>query len=329
MTLTRRSLIVSATAAAAAGFAGRGRADAPRLLTAADVHRDKYPTVEAVKWIGRELAERTGGRLDIRVYHSAQLGSEDDSIGLVRFGGLDICRVNIAALNNAFPETAILSLPYVFHSTDHLHRALDGDVGADLLSVFRRRGMVGLAFYDAGARCFYNAARPIGSLADLEGLKIRVPQSDIFLAMAGALGANPTPLTVSAVFSALQTRLIDGAENNWPTFETARHFEVAEHWAATEHSYSPEVLLISADTFDAMSADDQELMRDTARRSVPVMRELWLQTEADSRAKALAGGVQIAEVDKEPFRRAAEPVLARYLRDERLNDFFKRISALA
>ncbi|BCW87541.1 Solute-binding protein [Alphaproteobacteria bacterium SO-S41] len=327
MTLTRRSLLTSVAAGMAASRLAR--ADGPRLLTAADVHRDGYPTVEAVRWIGTELARETGGRLGIRLYHSGQLGNEDDSIGLVRFGGIDMCRVNIAALNNAFPETAILSLPYVFQSTDHMHRAIDGQVGADLLKVFGRRGMVGLAFYDAGARCFYNAHHPISTIGDLEGLKIRVPQSDIFLGMAGAMGANATPLTVSAVFSALQTRLIDGAENNWPTFETARHFEVAQHWAQTEHSYSPEALLISQRSLAILSADDQALLRDLARRSVPVMREKWVATETASRAKVLAAGVAVTEVDKADFRKAIEPMMAHYLRDERLAELFRRISAEA
>ena len=327
MTLTRRTLL--ATAAASAIAARTARAETPGLLTAADVHRDGYPTVEAVKWIGAELARQTGGRLGIRLYHSGQLGNEDDSIGLVRFGGIDMCRVNIAALNNAFPETAILSLPYVFQSTAHMHRSIDGPVGTALLKVFERRGMVGLAFYDAGARCFYNARHPIADIGDLQGLKIRVPQSDIFLAMAGAMGANPTPLTVSAVFSALQTRLIDGAENNWPTFETARHFEVAHEWAATEHSYSPEALLISQQSFDALTPDDRKLLRETARRSVPVMRDLWVKTETASREKVLAAGVKVTEVDKAAFRRAVEPVLAHYIQDERLSELFRRISAEA
>jgi tripartite ATP-independent transporter DctP family solute receptor len=327
MTLTRRAFLASAAAGVAASRAAF--ANEPGLLTAADVHRDGYPTVESVKWIGEELTRQTGGRLGIRHYHSGQLGNEDDSIGLVRFGGIDMCRVNIAALNNAFPETAILSLPYVFQSTDHLHRAIDGSVGADLLKVFERRGMVGLAFYDAGARCFYNARHPIADLGGLNGLKIRVPQSDIFLAMAGAMGANPTPLTVSAVFSALQTHLIDGAENNWPTFETARHFEVAHEWAQTEHSYSPEALLISQRSFDALKPDDRDLLRDTARRSVPIMREKWVKTETASREKVLAAGVKVTEVDKAPFRKAVEPVMAHYLQDERLAELFKRISAEA
>lgn len=321
---TRRSLLASGAAVAA--LAGSGFAKEPGLLCAADVHRDGYPTVEAVKWIGQELERATGGTHRIRMYHSAQLGSEDDSIGLVRFGGIDICRVNMGALNNAFPETAILSLPYIFRSTEHLHRTIDGPVGADLLNVFERRGMVGLAFYDAGARCFYNTRHPVRTAADLAGLKIRVPQSDIFLAAIGAMGANATPLTVSTVFSSLQTRLIDGAENNWPTFLTARHFEVAHHWSTTEHSYSPEALLISRRSFDALAPGVRDALVDAARRSVPYMRSLWSKTETAAREEVLKAGVQVTEADRESFKAAVKPVVDRYLENETLAGLYRRIN---
>lgn len=325
MITNRRALLQGAAAGLVAARVARADGG-PRLLMAADVHRDNYPTVAAVKWIGQEMMRLSGGRIDIRVYHSAQLGSEDDSIGLVRFGGIDMCRVNMGALNNAFPETAILSLPYIFNSTEHLHRTIDGPIGADLLRVFERRGMVGLAFYDAGARCFYNARHPVRDVGELQGLKIRVPQSDLFLSVIGAMGANATPLTVSAVFSALQTRLIDGAENNWPTFETARHFEVAQHWSTTDHSYSPEALLISQRTFESLEPDLREMLIDTARRSVPVMREAWVKTEAASREKVLAAGVIVTEADRDSFRKAAQPAVDGYLKDERLAALYRRIS---
>jgi tripartite ATP-independent transporter DctP family solute receptor len=279
--------------------------------------------------MGAELERATRGRLRIRSYHSGQLGSEDDSIGLARFGAIDICRVNMAALNNAFPQTAILSLPYVFQSVAHMREVLDGPIGAQILGGFRRRGLVGLVFYDAGARCFYNTRRPIHQARDLRGLKIRVPNSDIFLRTAGAMGANATPLPFGATFSALQTHLIEGAENNWPTFESTRHFEVARYWSDTEHSYSPEALLMSARRFDALSPADRELVLATARRSVGVMRAAWDKTNAESRAKVLAAGVRFNAVDKASFRAAAQPVLARYLRDPALAELFRRIQAAA
>ena len=326
MRLTRRGMLAGA---GSLGFGGAAAAREPGLLTAADVHRDGYPTVKAVKWMGAELERATGGRLRIRSYHSGQLGTEDDSIGLARFGAIDICRVNMAALNNAFPLTAMLSLPFVFESVAHMRRAVDGPAGAQILTAFRRRGLVGLVFYDAGARSFYNTRRPIYRARDLRGLKIRVPNSDIFLRTVTAMGANATPLAFGATFSALQTHLIEGAENNWPTFESTRHFEVARYWSDTGHSYSPEALLMSARRFNALSPADRELVVQTARRSVGVMRAAWDKTEAESRAKVLAAGVRFNTVDKASFQAAAQPVLARYLRDEALAGLYRQIQAVA
>jgi tripartite ATP-independent transporter DctP family solute receptor len=326
--LTRRTVILGA-GAVCAGIRPSAIHAKATVLTAADVHVDGYPTVEAVRWIGKMLARETGGRLDVQVYHSGQLGRETDTVNLARFGVLDITRVNMAALNNAFPSTRILSLPYVFDSVAHMRRSLDGEAGREILDHFEARGLVGLAFYDSGARCFYNVRHPIATPADLQGLKVRVPPSDIFIALVRALGANPTPLSYGEVYSSLQTHLIDGAENNWRTFHSSRQFEVAKHWAQSEHSYSPEALLMSRRRFDQLSASDQELIRTAATQSVPYMRERWDRAEAESRAAVIAAGVQVTEVDRAAFHRAAEPVLESYLEDAELQRLYEGIRASA
>lgn len=300
-------------AAVPAGFAaaeGTGR-----TLIAADVHVDKYPTVEAVRFIGRELAAATGGRLGVRVYHAGQLGRESDTLDLVRYGGLDITRVNFAVLNNAFPLTRVAAAPFVFDSTEHMRRALDGAAGDAIRAGFGTRGLMALAFYDSGARSFYNVRRPVVVPADLAGLKIRVPPSDLFIDMIAALGGNPTPLAYGEVYSALGTHLIDGGENNVRSFHTSRQFEVARYWSSTRHSYSPEALLMSRSALDAMRPGDREALLDAARRSVPYMRTLWDAAEAESRAKVAADGVRFNEVDLGAFRDAARPLLARVLAD--------------
>jgi len=319
---------------AASGFAlGRAASAVTRgadgVLTAADVHVDGYPTVEAVRWISRMMEQQTGGRLRIRVYHSGQLGREGDAVNLARFGALDIARVNVAALNNAFELTEILALPYVFDSVPHMRRCLDGPIGREILRGFESRGLVGLAFYDSGVRCFYNHLRPIESPGDLKGLKIRVPPSDIFVGLIRMLGANPTPLSFGEVFSSLQTHLIDGAENNWPTFYTSRQFEVARYWSQTQHSFAPEVLLMSKRVLEAMAPGDRELMLEAAAKSVPFMRELWDRREADSRAAVEKAGVHVNEVDREAFRRAAAPLVRQYLKNPDLNRLHGAIRAAA
>ncbi len=322
---TRRALLGGLAAACATG----ARASPGTALTAADVHVDGYPTVAAVRWIGATLARATDGRLSVRMYHAGQLGREGDTVNLARFGALALTRVTFAALNNTFPATRVATLPYLFDSTAHMRRALDGAVGRAILDGFAARDLVGLALYDGGSRCVYNARRPIHEPADLHGLKLRVPPSDMFMQLVRTLGANPTPLAFGEVFSALQTHLIDGAENNWQTFHTSRQFEVARYWAQTAHSTSPEALLMSRRWFDALSGPDRELVLDVAARSVPLMRELWDASERKSREAVLAAGVQVTEVDRAVFQRAAQPVLENYLRDPGIDALYRKVRELA
>ena len=327
MRIGRRTLLL--------GLGGLSVAHAPlalalgRTMTAADVHVAGYPTVEAVRWISARLEERTNGRLRIRVYHAGQLGRESDTVDLARYGALDFTRVNFAPLNNPFPLTQIFSLPYVFDSVAHMRRAADGAPGRAVLESFERRGLVGLAIYDAGTRSFYNVQRAVHEPEDLHGLKIRVPPSDIFIELARALGANPTPLPYGEVYSAMQTHLIDGAENNWRTLHTSRQFEVARFWSGTEHSHSPEALLMSKRTFDALTPDDRALLKETARESVPFMRALWDQMEAESRQHVIDAGIEISEIDMAAFTRAAQPLLKRYLQSDALRSLYDDIKALA
>ena len=325
--ISRRDLVLGA---GALGLASATRSWAARgVMTAADVHVDHYPTVEAVRWMGRKLDESTQGRLRIRVYHAGQLGREGDTVDLTRFGALDITRVNFASLNNAFPLTRMFALPYVFDSVAHMRRAADGSVGTAVLKGFEQRDLIGLAIYDAGSRSFYNVRRPIAEPKDLHGLKIRVPPSDIFIELVRTLGANPTPLPYGEVYSAMQTHLIEGAENNWRTFHTSRQFEVARHWSNSEHSYSPEALLMSKRSFDALASSDRELVLATARESVIHMRELWDQMETESRKVVLASGVQFNEVDRDAFHRVARPVVDSYLKHSGLEKLYGDVRALA
>jgi tripartite ATP-independent transporter DctP family solute receptor len=312
---SRREFIVGLLGAAATPAL---RAADDVVLRAADVHPAGYPTVAAVEWLNAELEREFGGVLRLRLYHSGQLGSEKDTLELARIGALALTRVHSSVLNNAVPATRILSLPYVFESTAHLRRAVDGAFGDAILAACDRRGLIGLAIYDSGARCIYNTRRPVTVPQDLHGLMLRVPQSDIFLESMQVLGASPTPLAYGAVFSSLQTHLIDGAENNVPSFHSSRHFEIARFWSATEHAYAPDMLLMSKRAADALPPEQLEFLRATARRSVALMRARWDETVAAAERAVAASGVAINDVDKDAFRRAAEPVLARYLADPEL-----------
>ncbi|HEY9343928.1 MAG TPA: TRAP transporter substrate-binding protein, partial [Inquilinus sp.] len=227
-----------------------------QTLRSADIHPDGYPTVEAVKYLGDLMDQRTGGRIKIQVFNNAQLGAEKDTIEQTRFGVIDMNRVNTAPFNNLVPETQVLGLPFLFRSVDHMHKVVDGSIGDEILKAFEPHGLVGLAFYDSGARSFYTTKKAIRSIDDMKGLKIRVQQSDLWIAMMQAFGANPTPMPFGEVYSSLETGVVDGAENNWPSYESSRHFEVAKHYTLTEHSLTPEVLVISKISWDRLTPDD-------------------------------------------------------------------------
>lgn len=328
--INRRTLL-STGVVAAAGSAGIAAANAPsaHTLTAVDVHPSDYPTVEAVRWIGDELARETDGRINFRLYPSGQLGNETDTVNLARFGVLDIARVYLGAVNNMFPATQPLALPYIFHNEAHMRRVVDGDIGREILATFERRGLIGLAFYDSGMRSMYNARRPIHTPEDMRGLKVRVPRADIFMSMLDAMGANATPIPFGEVFTGLQTHLIDAAENNWATFQSTRQYEVARYWSETEHCCAPEALLLSKQRFDTFSSRDKELILAKAQESVAVMRGLWDAKQATARQTVLDAGVQANQADKEAFRRAVEPMRRRYLADSAIARMVQRIEAQA
>ncbi|CAD5373984.1 Solute-binding protein Bpro_3107 [Rubrivivax sp. A210] len=297
-----------------------------RDFRSSDVHPTDYPTVEAVRAMGKALKEQSKDKLGIKVFPSGALGAERDTIEQLKIGGLDMMRINAAPLNNIVPETIAVSMPFVFRSIDHMRRVLDGPIGDEVLAAMAEQGMVGLAFYDSGARSIYTVKRPIKTLADIKGLKIRVQQSDLFVAMMEALGANATPMPYGEVYTGLKTGIVDGAENNWPSFESSRHFEAAKFYNTTEHSMVPEVLVFSKKIWDTLSKEDQVLIRKTAKESVATMRKLWDEREAKSRKIAEAGGAQVAVIaDKKPFVDAMAPVYAKFASTPKLRDLVKRI----
>jgi tripartite ATP-independent transporter DctP family solute receptor len=296
-------------------------------LRAADIHPDGYPTIEGVKFMGRLVEERTGGRIRIQMFHSRQLGDEKDTLEQTRFGVIDFTRVNTAPLNNLVPATLVVGLPFLFRDTAHMQAVMDGAIGEDIGRDTTAHGLITLAYYDSGARCFYTKPRAVPEPEALKGLKVRVQQSDMWVALMRAFGANATPLPFGEVYSALQTGVVDGAENNVPTFFTSRHFEVAKFYTKTEHSLSPEILAMSKRSYDRLSKPDQDIMRQAARESVPHMRKLWVAMEEEALAKALAGGTQIVEADKAAYAKLVQPVYDQFVKDAKLKALVDRIRA--
>jgi tripartite ATP-independent transporter DctP family solute receptor len=325
--LTRRTLSTLAGAALLSGLAATAQAQNV-TLRATDIHPDGYPTIEAVKYMGQLLEQRSNGRIKINVFHSAQLGQEKDTIEQTRFGVIDMNRINMAPFNNLIAETNVPSLPFIFRSVDHMRKVMDGPIGDDLLKKFEAHDLIGLAFYDSGSRSFYNSKRPINSPVDMKGMKIRVQQSDMFVSLVQSLGGNATPMPFGEVYSGLQTGVIDGAENNWPSFESTRHYEVSKFYSLTEHSLSPEVLVMSKRSFAKFNAADQALIKAAAKESVAKMRELWDAREKASEAKVRAGGAQINKVEKQPFIDAMTPVYAKFASEKSLKDMVTAIQAV-
>lgn len=318
-----KNLTKALAAAVAIALAGVVQA---RDFRSSDTHPADYPTVMGVKFMGEKLKEISGGKMGIKVFPDSKLGQEKDTIEQVKIGGLDMIRVSIAPLNNIVPETLALSLPFLFRSEDHLHKVLDGAIGDEILKAMEPQGLIGLAYYDSGARNFYTAAKPIKSMADMKGMKLRVQQSDLFVAMIEALGANATPMPYGEVFTALKTHLIDGAENNWPSYESSSHYEAAKNYSLTEHAMVPEVVVFSKKIWDTLSPADQKMIREAAKASVPEMRKLWDEREAKARAKVEAAGVQVFKIeDRQAMVDAMKPVYDKFASDPKVKDLVKRI----
>jgi len=317
-----------ASAAALAAALMAGTASAQTVLRSSDTHPDGYPTVEAVKYFGELVKERTGGRYEVEVYHSAQLGQEADTIEQVRSGVIDLNRVSMAPWNSLVPLTKIPSLPYLFTSPDHARKVMAGEIGDEVAAGFEQHGVVVIAFYDGGARSFYNSKKPINSLADLAGQKYRVIQSDVFVDMVAALGATATPMPYGEVYSSIETGVIDGAENNFPSYESAKHFEVAKHFSLDEHTIVPEVFVMSKASWDKLSDEDKAIFKAAGKESMEKQWELWDARVAQSRKIVEDAGSQITTPEKQPFIDAMKPVYDKYVNTPELKDFVARIQAV-
>jgi tripartite ATP-independent transporter DctP family solute receptor len=310
--------------ALAGALALAGAPSLARSFRAADTQSQDYPTVQALKLMGEIVRERTGGRHQIEVFHSRQLGEEKETIEQTRVGAIDINRVNAAPLASFAPEANVLAIPFLFRSVEHLQRVLDGPIGEDLLEGFARHGFVGLAFYDSGARSIYSV-RPVRTLADLAGLRLRVQQSDVMIDMVRAFGAEPVAMPYGQVLTGLATRLVDGAENNWPSYVTTGHAKVAPFYALTEHVMTPEVVVMSQKAWEALSPEDQKVFRDAARESSRSMRAQWREWEERARRDAADSGTTTVTIDKAPLEEAVRPIVEQILNGPGMKSLVERI----
>ncbi len=290
-----------------------------------NIHPPDYPVSRGMDRFGELVAQRTNNRIRLRTYHSAQLGQQDEAIQQMRLGSIDFAEFNLSPLNNLAPLTQIVTLPFLFRDVPHMQAVMDGPIGDEIGAQLEALGIVPLAWYDAGARSMYTT-RPVRVPADLRGMKIRVQTSDLWIDIMRALNANPTPLPFGEVYTSLQSGVIDGAENNWPSYESTRHFEVARNYTTTEHSNVPEILAISRQRWQRLNAADREIVRTAARESAAYQRTLWAERERVSRERVVAGGATVIEItDRAPWQALMEPVYAKYASDPAMAAIVRRI----
>ena len=314
----------------AAAFAlGSALAQQKLVLKASDVHPAGYPTVVAVEDIGKKLEKATNGRLSVQMYPSMQLGGEKEAIEQAQVGAIAFARVSVGALGPVVDELNVFNLPYVFRNTEHMQKVIDGPIGQDLLDKVTNsgKGLVGLAWMDAGARSLYDTKKPIKSIDDLKGLKVRVMGNPMFVDMMNALGGNGVAMGYDQVFSALQTGVVDGAENNPPSFVFDNHYQVAKYYTLTEHLIVPEILVFSRVTWDSLSKEDQALIKKLAREAQLDERQLWKKVEEQAMAKMKSAGIEVDTVgDKTAFQTAVKPVWDEY--GAKYAELIKRIEAV-
>jgi tripartite ATP-independent transporter DctP family solute receptor len=280
------------------------------------IHVAGYPNTVAMDKFAELLKEKSNGRMTLKMYHAGTLGSQPDAIEQVRLGGLEIANFNLGPLGPIVPEANVVSLPFIFKDTDHMWRVLDGKAGEMINAGMAKKGLISLAWYDAGSRSFYNSKKPIKTPADVVGLKVRVMNNDLYSGMIKALGGNPSPMAFSEVYQSLKTGVVDGAENNWPSFESTGHYEVAPYYSVSQHLIIPETLCINADVYNSLSAADQKILKEAAQESAVLQRKLWKEREQASEEKVLKGGAKMNEIpDKSAFQAAMKPVYDKFLAD--------------
>ena len=281
-----------------------------------NIHVDGYPNTVAMEKFAELLAEKTNGEITLKMFHSGVLGSQPDAIEQVRAGALEIGNFNLGPMGPTIPETNVVSLPFIFKDMEHMHRALDGEAGAQISAGMEKKGLVALAWYDSGARSFYNSKKPIEKPEDVSGMKVRVMNNDLYSGMISALGGNPSPMAFSEVYQSLKTGVVDGAENNWPSYESTGHFEVAGYYSLSQHLIIPECVCINADVYNGLSDEQKAAVKEAAVESALLQRQLWAERAEASREKVMAAGVKFNDIaDKTPFQQAMQPVYDKYLAD--------------
>src|SRR6478736_4882190 len=317
--MDRRTFIqlgaATAFGAVAAEMPAPALAQQKLVLKATDVHPLGYPTVEAVVQMGKKLEAATGGRLSIQMYPSMQLGGEKEMIEQAQVGALAIARISVGPMGPIVPEMNVFNLPFMFRDDAHMEKVIDGPIGDELLKKLSesKANLIGLCWMNAGTRNVYNSKKPIQTVNDLKGLKIRMMGNPVFVDTMNSLGGNGVAMGFDQLINAMQTGVVDGAENNEPSYMTGQHFRYAKYYSKTGHLMIPEILVFSKKIWDELSKDDQALILKVAKEAQQEERKLWYDREKESIKKMAEAGAVMNEVaDKKPFQAAVKPVWDKY-----------------
>lgn len=283
----------------------------------------RHPVHVTMEFMAQRVKEKSGGRLIVQIFPNEQLGSEKESIEALQIGYMSMTKTSTAPMEGFVPRLQIFGIPYLFRDSDHFWKVVQGPIGKELLEAGADLGLKGLCYYDAGARSFY-AKKEIHSPADLKGMKVRVMQSIMAMQMMEAMGGSPTPIAWGELYTSLDQGVVDAAENNPPSFETSRHFEVCKYYILDEHVRVPDMLVISTRVWNSLTAQEQRILQEAVEESVDFNRKLWIESEAASLEKVRAGGVTIIRPDKKPFQEAVKPMWDKY-KDTELGELIRKI----
>src|SRR5687768_6393632 len=278
--MVRRHFIGAALAAAVLAAPGAAFAQQKMVLKATDVHPLGYPTVEAIVRMGAKLEKATGGRMSIQMFPSMQLGGEKEMIEQAQVGALAIARISVGPMGPLVPELNVFNMPFMFRDTAHMEKVIDGEIGAEMLkklSDHPTAGLIGLCWMNAGVRNVYNSKKPIQTVEDLKGLKIRMMGNPVFVDTMNALGGNGVAMGFDQLINALQTGVVDGAENNYPTYESGQHYRYAKYYSRTGHLIIPEILVFSKRVWGQLSKEDQDLITKLSKEAQQESRTLWYE----------------------------------------------------
>lgn len=273
----------------------------------------------------KSLEKKSGGKLRIKIFPDGQLGTEREVLELLQIGSIALTKVSAASMSNFAPEYSVLGVPYLFRDSEHLFDVLEGDIGKQILEGGTEFLLRGLCFYDAGSRSFYTAESPVKTPEDLKGLKIRVMNDQMSVNMVNALGASATPMAYGELYTALQQRVVDGAENNIPSFVTSNHYEICKYYSIDEHTLTPDVVVIGTKYWDNLTAQEKEWLQSAAKESVEKQKQFWKETIAENMKVLEAANVQFFNPDKNLFVEKAAVVTKELMKDPKMGSLIEKI----